>query len=157
MDEDDETLNDNRWITTTIMTGVAEACCDSFLSCAPRVVQPMYRVFIQGTTEVLGSIYDVIQKRKGKITGDCIVEGTNLFDIYALLPVVQSFGFCDELRTETAGMWCHNSRSVIGALLMKIRCGFQLRSRSKKNMEILVIGNRIAPSTKWTSIITSKA
>eukprot|EP01083_Nonionella_stella_P105326 302934_1 len=103
MDEDDETLNDNRWITTTIMTGVAEACCDSFLSCAPRVVQPMYRVFIQGTTEVLGSIYDVIQKRKGKITGDCIVEGTNLFDIYALLPVVQSFGFCDELRTETAG------------------------------------------------------
>merc|ERR1719319_57212 len=76
---------------------------NSFLSCSPRLVEPMYRVFIQGTTEVLGSIYDVVSKRKGRITGDSIVEGTQLFDIYALLPVVESFGFCDELRTETAG------------------------------------------------------
>ncbi len=62
-------VTDNRFITTNIMTNMRDGCINSFLSLSPRLGLPMYKVFIQRTTEVLGSIYDVIQKRKGKISG----------------------------------------------------------------------------------------
>ena len=94
---------DEQWMISQIMSHFGDCCVSSFLSASARLVQPMYRVFIQGTTDVLGAIYDVIGKRKGKITGDSIVEGTNLFDIYAVLPVIESFGFTQQLRSETAG------------------------------------------------------
>jgi len=86
-------------INAVLKTGFKE----SILCKSIRIVQPLYRVFIQGDSDVLGSIYDVILKRKGKITGDNIVVGTKLFDIYGYLPVFESFGFSDELRSETAG------------------------------------------------------
>lgn len=31
-------------------------------------------------------------------------EGANLFQISATLPVVESFGFCDEIRKRTSGL-----------------------------------------------------
>ena len=94
---------DEQWTRTQIMSSFRDCCAGSFLSASPRLVQPMYRVFIQCTTEVLGAIYDVIGRRRGRISGDSIVEGTTLFDIYAVLPVIESFGFTAELRSETAG------------------------------------------------------
>jgi len=99
----DVIVQDEQWALTQLMSSFRDSCVGSFLSLSPRLVQPMYKVFIQGTTDVLGAIYDVIGKRRGKITGDSIVEGTNLFDIYAVLPVIESFGFTEELRSETAG------------------------------------------------------
>ena len=47
--------------------------------------------------------YDEYLERKGKILGENIVMGSNLFDVYANLPVFESFGFAVELRSETGG------------------------------------------------------
>jgi len=44
---------------------------------------------------VLGKVYAVIARRKGKIVSEELKEGTSFFSIHALLPVVESFGFAE--------------------------------------------------------------
>lgn len=45
--------------------------------------------------EVLGKVYGVVAKRKGRIISEEMKEGTAFFTVSALLPVVESFGFAD--------------------------------------------------------------
>jgi ribosome assembly protein 1 len=45
--------------------------------------------------EVLGKVYGVIARRKGRIISEEMKEGTSFFSIRATLPVVESFGFAD--------------------------------------------------------------
>jgi ribosome assembly protein 1 len=53
--------------------------------------------------EVLGRVYGVITRRRGRIVAEEMKEGTPFFTIKSLLPVVESFGFADEIRTKTSG------------------------------------------------------
>jgi ribosome assembly protein 1 len=45
--------------------------------------------------DVLGKVYGVVAKRRGRITAEEMKEGTAFFTVRALLPVVESFGFAD--------------------------------------------------------------
>ena len=45
--------------------------------------------------DVLGKVYGVISKRRGRIIAEEMKEGTSFFSVSALLPVVESFGFAD--------------------------------------------------------------
>lgn len=45
--------------------------------------------------EVLGKVYGVIARRRGRIVSEEMKEGTSFFSIHAILPVVESFGFAD--------------------------------------------------------------
>lgn len=45
--------------------------------------------------DVLGKVYGVVAKRRGRIVAEEIKEGTSFFTVSALLPVVESFGFAD--------------------------------------------------------------
>lgn len=47
------------------------------------------------TADVLGKVYGVIAKRRGRVVAEEMKEGTSFFTISALLPVVESFGFAD--------------------------------------------------------------
>lgn len=47
------------------------------------------------TGEVLGKVYGVIARRRGRIVSEEMKEGTAFFTISSLLPVVESFGFAD--------------------------------------------------------------
>jgi ribosome assembly protein 1 len=47
---------------------------------------------------VLGKVYGVISKRRGRIVAEEMKEGTSFFSVSALLPVVESFGFADGIR-----------------------------------------------------------
>ena len=49
--------------------------------------------------DVLGKVYGVISKRRGRIIADEMKEGTSFFSVSALLPVVESFGFADGMGT----------------------------------------------------------
>lgn len=53
--------------------------------------------------EVLGKVYGVIQRRRGRIVAEEMKEGTPFFTITALLPVIESFGFADDIRKKTSG------------------------------------------------------
>lgn len=47
------------------------------------------------TANVLGKVYGVVAKRRGRIVAEEMKEGTSFFTVSALLPVVESFGFAD--------------------------------------------------------------
>lgn len=55
------------------------------------------------TAEVLGRVYGVITRRRGRILSEAMKEGTPFFTIVSLLPVAESFGFSDEIRKRTSG------------------------------------------------------
>ena len=44
---------------------------------------------------MLGKVYGVIARRRGRIIAEEMKEGTSFFSIHATLPVVESFGFAD--------------------------------------------------------------
>ncbi|GAA5955421.1 hypothetical protein JCM3765_006772 [Sporobolomyces pararoseus] len=80
-----------------------EAFRNGLLDWSPRLQLAMYSCDIQATGEVLGKVYAVVSKRKGRIISEEMKEGTAFFTVSALLPVVESFGFADEIRTRTSG------------------------------------------------------
>ncbi|KAJ3333923.1 Cytoplasmic GTPase/eEF2-like protein (ribosomal biogenesis) [Blyttiomyces sp. JEL0837] len=86
-----------------IITTVRDACRNAFLKWSPRLGLAMYSCDLQAPSEVLGKVYAVMAKRRGKILSEEMREGTPFFQIKALLPVVESFGFADDLRRRTAG------------------------------------------------------
>ncbi|BGP37390.1 Cytoplasmic GTPase/eEF2-like protein (ribosomal bioproteinsis) [Rhodotorula kratochvilovae] len=80
-----------------------DAFRNGLLDWSPRLQLAMYSCDIQATGEVLGKVYGVVTKRKGRIVSEEMKEGTAFFTVSALLPVVESFGFADEIRTRTSG------------------------------------------------------
>ncbi|KAJ5243024.1 Ribosome assembly protein 1 [Penicillium citrinum] len=82
---------------------VREGISQGFLDWSPRVMLAMYSCEIQATTEVLGRVYGVITRRRGRIISEVMKEGTPFFTIMALLPVAESFGFAEEIRKRTSG------------------------------------------------------
>ena len=49
-------------------------------------------------------MYAVLGKRNGRILSDELREGSSMFSITAVLPVVESFGFAEEIRKRTSGL-----------------------------------------------------
>jgi ribosome assembly protein 1 len=74
-----------------------------------RLVEPVYRCQLQcsggrsGGGEELGSLYAVLQRRRGRVIFEELLEGTQTFLVEARLPVAESFGFANELRDRTSG------------------------------------------------------
>ncbi|CAB5357897.1 unnamed protein product [Rhizophagus irregularis] len=86
-----------------IITTMRDACNKGFLEWSSRLMLAMYSCDVQATTDTLGRVYGVISRRRGRITSEELKEGTTFFQIFALLPVVESFGFADEIRKRTSG------------------------------------------------------
>ncbi|KAJ5279631.1 hypothetical protein N7478_005003 [Penicillium angulare] len=82
---------------------VREGITQGFLDWSPRIMLAMYSCEIQATTEVLGRVYGVITRRRGRILSEIMKEGTPFFTIIALMPVAESFGFAEEIRKRTSG------------------------------------------------------
>ncbi|KAI8066612.1 P-loop containing nucleoside triphosphate hydrolase protein [Gongronella butleri] len=86
-----------------VISTMRDACRQGFLDWSPRLLLAMYTCDIQANAEVLGRVYSVINKRKGKVVSEDLKDGTPFWQIKALLPVVESFGFSDEIRKRTSG------------------------------------------------------
>ncbi|KAF9236515.1 P-loop containing nucleoside triphosphate hydrolase protein [Melanogaster broomeanus] len=82
-------------VTGSVISAVRDACRSALLDWSPRLKLAMYSCDIQASTDVLGKVYGVVAKRRGRIVGEEMKEGTTHFTISALLPVVESFGFAD--------------------------------------------------------------
>ncbi|KAJ4481902.1 translation elongation factor 2 [Lentinula aciculospora] len=98
-------VEQNRITQTTgsLISAVRDACRSAMLEWSPRLMLAMYSCDIQCSTDVLGRVYGVLSKRKGRVVAEEMNEGTSFFTITARLPVVESFGFADELRKRTSG------------------------------------------------------
>lgn len=68
-----------------------------------RLKMATYMCEIQAPAEVLGKVYGVITRRRGKVLTEEMKEGTPFFTIQASLPVADSFGFSEEIRKRTSG------------------------------------------------------
>ncbi|KAF2087831.1 elongation factor 2 [Saccharata proteae CBS 121410] len=94
--------NLNRLTGETIRT-VRTAINTAFLDWSPRILLATYSCSIQASTDVLGRVYAVVTRRRGRILSESMNEGTPFFTIVALLPVAESFGFAEEIRKRTSG------------------------------------------------------
>ncbi len=108
-------------LTGEIIKTVQQAIRQGFLDWSPRLLLAMYSCEIQASSmpspsphlslvssnspaaEVLGRVYDVLTRRRGRILSESLKEGTPFFTILSLLPVAESFGFSDEIRKRTSG------------------------------------------------------
>ncbi|ODQ63405.1 P-loop containing nucleoside triphosphate hydrolase protein [Nadsonia fulvescens var. elongata DSM 6958] len=90
-------------ISGRLITATRDALHQCFLDWSPRLMLAMYVCDIQATTEVLGKVYGVVTKRRGRIVSEEMKEGTPFFFIKALMPVVEAFGFADDIRKKTSG------------------------------------------------------
>lgn len=90
-------------LTGEVMKSVRESIRQGFLDWSPRLLMAMYSCEIQASTEVLGRVYGVVSRRRGRILSESMNEGTPFFTITAVLPVAESFGFSEEIRKRTSG------------------------------------------------------
>ena len=86
-----------------LIAATKEACRSAFLACSTRLLEPLYNCELQATQDILGKTYGVLAKRRARIVSEELKEGTPIFTIRALLPVVESFGFAGDLRKQTSG------------------------------------------------------
>jgi len=73
------------------------------LTAQPRLMEPIFLVEITCPQTVIGGIYAVMNKRRGQIIEEIQRIGTPLTNIKAHLPVMESFGFTADLRSNTSG------------------------------------------------------
>jgi elongation factor 2 len=60
-------------------------------------------VEIQCPENAIGGIYSTLNKRRGQVFSEEQRPGTPMFTVKAYLPVMESFGFNGDLRSQTAG------------------------------------------------------
>lgn len=69
----------------------------------PSLQEPFFLVEINCPLEVVGNVYEVMMKRKGRIEEENEVLRTSFVVMKGFLPVSESFGFLDFLREKTGG------------------------------------------------------
>ena len=78
-----------------------EAARESVLSGAPVVLEPWIHLEISSPEEHVGSLSAILSKRKGQVFE--INSDRSLYRIDAEIPVRESFGLANEIRTSTSG------------------------------------------------------
>jgi elongation factor 2 len=73
------------------------------LTAEPRFQEPVFLCEIQAPDDSMGGIYQTLTQRRGIVIGEEPVQGTPLIIVKAYLPVAESFGFTQHLRTTTSG------------------------------------------------------
>jgi len=75
----------------------------SYLTAAPRLLEPAYLVEIMCPEVAQGGIYGVLNRRRGHVFDNQQIGSTPQFCVKAHLPVNESFGFTADLRSNTGG------------------------------------------------------
>ncbi|KAJ5074290.1 eukaryotic translation elongation factor 2a tandem duplicate 1-related [Anaeramoeba ignava] len=73
------------------------------LTAEPRLMEPIYLVEIQCSQLVVGSVYSILNKKRGKVISEEAKQGTTDSIVSGYLPVIESFNFTSELRSVTKG------------------------------------------------------
>jgi len=78
-------------------------CYAACLLATPGLQEPVYLVEIQCPENAIGGIYSVLNRRRGQVFSEEQRPGTPMFTVKAYLPVMESFGFTEALRSSTQG------------------------------------------------------
>ncbi|KAF6775239.1 hypothetical protein AHF37_05615 [Paragonimus kellicotti] len=93
-------------VSPGLLTSAMNRACLAAFQASPsqRLMLAMYDVELQARRDVLGRMFGVLRKRHGRVSSEDFREGENTFVICARLPVIESFGLADELRSRTSGV-----------------------------------------------------
>ncbi|KAK9494206.1 P-loop containing nucleoside triphosphate hydrolase protein [Lipomyces doorenjongii] len=86
-----------------IIPTARRVCYSSFMTASPRLMEPLYSVFVTGPAECSAALYTVLQRRRGYVLKEDQIAGTPLLHIEGRIPVIDSFGFETDLRVATQG------------------------------------------------------
>lgn len=86
-------------VVSAVRTGIRSA----LISRPARLVEGVLQLTLHSSLAGLGSLYSVLSKRRGKVTEDTMVDGTDLLLITASIPQAESFGLASELFQKTSG------------------------------------------------------
>lgn len=84
-----------------IIPASRSVCYASMLCAEPRLMEPVYLCIITCPNEMAGSIYGIVNQRRGEVFDES--RGDNMATIKVYLPVAESIGFTEYLRSETGG------------------------------------------------------
>jgi elongation factor 2 len=84
-----------------IAHAISKAIFGSFLTAKPRLQEPIYKTIITTPTELSGDCSRIINSRRGKVT--FFEQKEALAVITCLIPVAETFGLSQELRSTTSG------------------------------------------------------
>jgi elongation factor 2 len=73
------------------------------LTAQPSLLEPIYQVEIQCPESAIGGIYSCLNRKRGIVFEEGQVPGTPMYIVKAYLPVMESFGFTADLRSNTGG------------------------------------------------------
>jgi elongation factor 2 len=75
----------------------------ALLTASPCLMEPVFLVEIQCPEAAMGGIYGVLNRRRGHVFAEEQKVGTPIYMVKAYLPVMESFGFTADLRSNTSG------------------------------------------------------
>lgn len=75
----------------------------ALLSRPARLMEGHLRLTLHSSMAGLGPLYSVLNKRRGKVLDDSMVDGADLLMITALIPQAEAFGLAPELYSNTSG------------------------------------------------------
>jgi len=75
----------------------------AMLTAKPALLEPVFLVEIQCPEAAMGGIYGVLNRRRGHVFAEEQKVGTPIYLVKAYLPVMESFGFTADLRSNTSG------------------------------------------------------
>jgi len=86
-----------------IMPTSRRVCFSSLLTAEPGLLEPVYLCNISVPQDAMGNVYGVMTKRRGHVFSEEQRPGTPQMTLLAYLPVMESFGFTADLRSNTGG------------------------------------------------------
>ncbi|KAJ1605608.1 elongation factor-like protein [Cryptosporidium canis] len=91
-------------ISNQLTSTAKELCRRSFLQRGNvRIYEIYLSLVIYCEQSVLGKVYSVINKRRGNVFNEELKEGTSTFKIEAYIPIIESLGISQELRSRASG------------------------------------------------------
>ncbi|KAI3640514.1 hypothetical protein MIR68_001392 [Amoeboaphelidium protococcarum] len=86
-----------------IVPAMRRAVYTALLLSTPKLIEPMYQVEVQLPHDALPVVYTLLKRRRGQISRETPIAGSPLYQVRATLPVIDSFGFEVDLRSQTRG------------------------------------------------------
>lgn len=86
-----------------VIPAVRRALNAAMLAAEPRLLEPVYKVEIQAPESAISGIYSTLAARRGQVVGQDVASNGQLYTVTGHLPVVESFGFTADLRSQTSG------------------------------------------------------
>jgi elongation factor 2 len=84
-----------------VMRGMGKAVFGSFLTAKPVLLEPVYKTVVSSSAELAGECSKIISGRRGKISA---FEQKGAFTVITgFIPVAETFGLSEELRSATSG------------------------------------------------------